>query len=91
MTSELPLTSGMDPQVALRRCIAALEDENSQLLKKLDKKLRSDTYLLEGRAICRLVSLVDHVEDLIAEYDQRGLIVADSNDVDIESIPSSAE
>ncbi|KIO07305.1 hypothetical protein M404DRAFT_136565 [Pisolithus tinctorius Marx 270] len=91
MTSELPLTSGMDPQVALRRCIAALEDENSQLLKKLDKKPRSDTYLLEGRAIRRLVSLVDHVEDLIAEYDQRGLIVADSNDVDIESIPSSAE
>ncbi|KAI6154852.1 hypothetical protein BKA82DRAFT_3967788 [Pisolithus tinctorius] len=98
----------MDPQVALKRRIAALEDENSQLLKKLDKKpyvsswpaiditnipshRRSDTYLLEGRAIRRLVSLVDRVEDLIAEYDWRGLIVADSNDVDIESIPSSAD
>ncbi|KAI6146753.1 hypothetical protein BKA82DRAFT_4015585 [Pisolithus tinctorius] len=56
MTSKLPLTSGMDPQVALKRCIAALEDENSQLLKKLDKK----PYLLNADVDSHQLTMIYH-------------------------------
>ncbi|KIJ58630.1 hypothetical protein HYDPIDRAFT_102297, partial [Hydnomerulius pinastri MD-312] len=46
------------------------------------------TYLREGRAIHRLVSLVDPIEDLIAENDRRVMLGAESEE-DAESIPSS--
>jgi hypothetical protein len=32
---------------------------------------RGDPYLMTGRAIRRLVSLTDRVEDLVGEYDRR--------------------
>jgi len=40
----------------------------------------SDPYLSAGRAIRRLVSLTDRVEDLVGEYDRR--ISLDDDDVD---------
>ncbi|KIK36186.1 hypothetical protein CY34DRAFT_26428 [Suillus luteus UH-Slu-Lm8-n1] len=58
-----------DPQnencSALKRHIAALEEQNAEL------RGECDPYLLAGQAIRRLVSLNYRVEDLIGEYDRR--------------------
>lgn len=41
-----------------------------------------DPYLIAGRAIRRLVSLTDRVEDLVGEYDRR--ISLDDDNVDLQ-------
>ena len=48
------------------------------------------SWVREGRAIRRLVSLKDPMVDLVAEYDRRLLLVEDNNQ-DLEAIESSAE
>ncbi|KIK82396.1 hypothetical protein PAXRUDRAFT_832234 [Paxillus rubicundulus Ve08.2h10] len=77
-----------DDQATLKRRIAALEEQNTNLLSKLEKKPRNENFVLEGRAIRRLVSLVDRVEDLLAEHDRR-VMLGGGNDSDTPSIPSS--
>ncbi|KAF9224086.1 hypothetical protein BS17DRAFT_780442 [Gyrodon lividus] len=79
------LTPAPDNQAMLKRCIAALEEKNTNLLSKLE---HSESIVLEGRAIRRLVSLVDHVEDLLAKYG-RCVMLGARNDPDAQSIPSS--
>ncbi|KAF8835229.1 hypothetical protein BDN67DRAFT_913391 [Paxillus ammoniavirescens] len=67
-----------DTQAALKRRIAALEEQNTNLLSKIEKKPCSESFLLEGQAIRRLVSLVDRVEDIMAEYDRRVMLGAEN-------------
>ncbi|KAJ8579610.1 hypothetical protein M405DRAFT_870125 [Rhizopogon salebrosus TDB-379] len=60
-----------DNHAALKRRIAALEEQNAELRGESGNKRHSDPYLSAGRAIRRLVSLTDRVEDLVGEYDRR--------------------
>ncbi|KAG1785968.1 uncharacterized protein HD556DRAFT_1450170 [Suillus plorans] len=72
------------PLVALKRRIAALEEENADLrVHRLTvKKCESNVYY--GRSIRRLVCLTERVEDLVAEFDRRiGLGAANESDADI--------
>ncbi|KAG1717552.1 hypothetical protein EDB19DRAFT_1922582 [Suillus lakei] len=71
------------PLVALKRRIAALEEENADLRVRglPGKKCESDVYY--GRPIRRLVCLTERVEDLAAEFDRRiGLGATNESDAD---------
>lgn len=78
---------------ALKRRIAALEEQNAELqgeshrnkryctnmdfymyLTQLMSNSHGDIYVPAGRAIRRLVSLTDRVEDLIGEHDRRSAL-----------------
>ncbi|KAG1873477.1 hypothetical protein C8R48DRAFT_746185 [Suillus tomentosus] len=60
---------------ALKRRIAALEEQNAELQGESHRnKSHGDIYVPAGRAIRRLVSLTDRVEDLIGEYDRRSAL-----------------
>ncbi|KAG2050958.1 hypothetical protein BDR06DRAFT_1010713 [Suillus hirtellus] len=65
---------------ALKRRIATLEDQNSELRGESGPKSRGDPYLMTGRAIRHLVSLTDRVEDLVGEYDRRTSLYDDDDD-----------
>ncbi|KAG1799432.1 uncharacterized protein HD556DRAFT_1439814 [Suillus plorans] len=74
----------IQPLVALKRRIAALEEENADLrVRRLPgKKYESNVYY--GRAIRRLVCLTERVEDLVVEFDRCiGLGAANESDADI--------
>ncbi|KAG2152856.1 hypothetical protein DEU56DRAFT_908040 [Suillus clintonianus] len=59
-------------QNALKRRIAALEEQNAELQgESRSKNSRGDIYVTAGRAIRRLVSLTDRIEDLVGEHDRR--------------------
>ncbi|KIM51787.1 hypothetical protein SCLCIDRAFT_142537 [Scleroderma citrinum Foug A] len=60
---------------ALKRCINALQEENSELqgISKSSAK-RPDKYLCSGRVIRWLVTLHDRVEDLVNEGDRRACL-----------------
>ncbi|KAG6373359.1 hypothetical protein JVT61DRAFT_6506 [Boletus reticuloceps] len=73
---------------ALKRRIAALEEENVQLTSKISRS-PIHSWTREGRAIRRLVNLIDPVTDLIVEYDQR-LELAGGNE-NLELVESTAE
>lgn len=78
---------------ALKRRIAALEEQNAELqgeshrnkrcctnmncymyLTQLMSNSHGDIYVPAGRAVRRLVSLTDRVEDLIGEHDRRSAL-----------------
>lgn len=69
-----------DHNAALKRRIAALEDQNAELRGESGPKSRGDPYLMTGRAIRRLVSLTDRIEDLVGEYDRRTSMYDDDDD-----------
>ncbi|KAG6377842.1 hypothetical protein JVT61DRAFT_14778 [Boletus reticuloceps] len=66
---------------AMQRRIFALEEENAKLIGKMVRR-PIQTYIREGRAIRRLVSLSDPVVDLIREYDRRVLLANGPNDIE---------
>ncbi|KAG1786245.1 uncharacterized protein HD556DRAFT_1449862 [Suillus plorans] len=60
---------------ALKRRIAALEEHNAELQGESHRnKSHGDIYVPAGRAVRRLVSLTDRVEDLIGEHDRRSAL-----------------
>ncbi|KAG1907974.1 uncharacterized protein F5891DRAFT_974567 [Suillus fuscotomentosus] len=60
---------------ALKRRIAALEEQNAELQGESHRnKSHGDIYVPAGRAIRRLVSLTDRVEDLIGEHHRRSAL-----------------
>ncbi|KAG1903121.1 uncharacterized protein F5891DRAFT_978157 [Suillus fuscotomentosus] len=60
---------------ALKRRIAALEEQNAELQGESHRnKSHGDIYVPAGRAIRRLMSLTDRVEDLIGEHDRRSAL-----------------
>ncbi|KAG1847251.1 hypothetical protein C8R48DRAFT_677597 [Suillus tomentosus] len=73
--SQLPdddLPASSENYNTLKRRIAFLEEQNADLQGESNRsKSRNDPYLTSGRAIRRLVSLIDRVEDLVGEYDRR--------------------
>ncbi|KAG6372097.1 hypothetical protein JVT61DRAFT_8811 [Boletus reticuloceps] len=73
---------------ALKRRIAVLEEENVQLTSKISHS-PIHSWTREGRAIRRLVSLVDPVTDLIMEYDRR--IELAGGEENLELVESTAE
>ncbi|KAG6380421.1 hypothetical protein JVT61DRAFT_8551 [Boletus reticuloceps] len=75
-----------ETRAALKRRIATLEIENAGLVSHMVKK-PVHSYVREGRAIRRLVSLADPVTDLIAEYDRHIMLV--ENESEVESLRSS--
>ncbi|KAI6150389.1 hypothetical protein BKA82DRAFT_4013204 [Pisolithus tinctorius] len=80
MSSEcLPDLPSMDPHVALKRCLMALEEQNAQLLKQAVKKP-----YVNNQYVVELISL----RDLIGKYEQCTML-ATENVVDIESVPES--
>ncbi|KAG6379385.1 hypothetical protein JVT61DRAFT_11850 [Boletus reticuloceps] len=83
--SENP-SSSPETRAALKRRITLLEEENAELVSKMIKT-PVHSYIREGRAIRRLVSLTDPVTDLIAEYDRRVMLAEDEGE--IEAVPSS--
>ncbi|KAN0073663.1 hypothetical protein V8E55_012140 [Tylopilus felleus] len=82
---EIP-SSGLENHASLKRRIALLEEENAELVSKMIKT-PVHSYIREGRAIRRLVSLTEPVTDLIAEYDRRAMLAEDEDG--IEAVPSS--
>ncbi|KAF8129550.1 hypothetical protein EV363DRAFT_1451080 [Boletus edulis] len=76
----------------LKRRIGALELENTLLLSKLYKK-PVQNLRWEGRAVRRLVALVEPIADMIAERDRRQLSVAEGTcgeTIQVESSPEQA-
>ncbi|KAN0081294.1 hypothetical protein V8E55_008918 [Tylopilus felleus] len=91
---EIP-SSGLENHASLKRRIALLEEGNAELLTPdcvltLTIAIRTPSvhsYIREGRAIRRLVSLTEPVTDLIAEYDRCAMLAEDEDG--IEAVPSS--
>ncbi|KAF8437720.1 hypothetical protein L210DRAFT_3546765 [Boletus edulis BED1] len=81
-THEMDSDPNHAPTSALKRRIAALEEENAQLSNKLIRT-PIHSWVREGRVIRRLVSIADLVTDLIAEYDRRLMLVDDSEDIEL--------
>ncbi|KAG1848140.1 hypothetical protein C8R48DRAFT_677345 [Suillus tomentosus] len=73
------------PLVTLKRRIAALEEENTNLrVRELPGKKRNDSNIFYGRSIRRLVCLTERVEDVVAEFNRRiGLGAANESDADL--------
>ncbi|KAG2084830.1 hypothetical protein BD769DRAFT_1374681 [Suillus cothurnatus] len=74
------------PLVALKRRIAALEEENTNLRVHglSEKKKRNDSNIHYGRSIRRLVCLTERVEDLVAEFNRRiGLGAINESNADL--------
>ncbi|KAI5984229.1 hypothetical protein EDD15DRAFT_2375483 [Pisolithus albus] len=71
-------TSTTDTQTvsSLKRLVSLLEEENAQLQCKMVKK-PVQSLTREGRAVRRLVTLVEPVVDLVAEYDRRQIQAAE--------------
>ncbi|KIK92910.1 hypothetical protein PAXRUDRAFT_12950 [Paxillus rubicundulus Ve08.2h10] len=67
-------------QTRAKRRIAALEFELETLKASSKKPRQNDTMAHRGRAIRRLITLYDNVEDLIAEYDRRQELAAEDPD-----------
>ncbi|KIJ15372.1 hypothetical protein PAXINDRAFT_11915 [Paxillus involutus ATCC 200175] len=81
MPPALPEESTINPNTiaAYKRCISALEEENSELHTTDSNQPRGDKYHVSaGRAIRRLVTLADRVKDLVTEADKRAGAVDDS-------------
>ncbi|KAG6373787.1 hypothetical protein JVT61DRAFT_5931 [Boletus reticuloceps] len=79
---------------ALKRRIAALEEENVNHLSNLIACLITaansiHSWTREGRAIRRLVNLIDPVTDLIVEYDWHLELAGGNNN--LELVESTAE
>ncbi|KAG1721798.1 hypothetical protein EDB19DRAFT_1917065 [Suillus lakei] len=76
------------PLVALKRRIAALEEENADLRVRglPGKKCESDVYY--GRPIRRLVCLTECIEDLAAEFD-RCIGLGATNESDADTMDSN--
>ncbi|KAG2738110.1 hypothetical protein P692DRAFT_20759654 [Suillus brevipes Sb2] len=76
-----PDNNEIHPLVALKRRIAALEEENADL--RLIKNQSSESNAYYGRPIRRLVCLTERVEDLVAEFNRRiGLGADNESDAD---------
>ncbi|KAI9573158.1 hypothetical protein HD554DRAFT_2319977 [Boletus coccyginus] len=65
-------TSSDSALVTLKRRVAALEVENTQLLSKIVKR-PVHSLSREGRAVRRVVTLVEPISDMIGEHDRRQL------------------
>ncbi|KAF9231794.1 hypothetical protein BU15DRAFT_55730 [Melanogaster broomeanus] len=62
---------------AYKRRITALEEEIQGLRNPSKPQPRGDKYLAAGRAIRRLVTLTDRIEDLVGEADRRACMSVD--------------
>ncbi|KAG1889143.1 hypothetical protein F4604DRAFT_1914983 [Suillus subluteus] len=73
------------PLVTLKRRIAALEEENTNLrVCGLPGKKSNDSNMFYGRSIRRLVCLTERVEDVVAEFNRRiGLGAVNESDTDL--------
>ncbi|KAG1787335.1 uncharacterized protein HD556DRAFT_1448824 [Suillus plorans] len=73
------------PLITLKRRIAALEEENTNLrVRGLPGKKSNDSNIFYGRSIRRLVCLTERVEDVVAEFNRRiGLGAANESDADL--------
>ncbi|KIO10566.1 hypothetical protein M404DRAFT_110395, partial [Pisolithus tinctorius Marx 270] len=71
---------------ALKHRINSLEEENHELhgVQSSSPKMRYNKYLSLGRVIRWVVSVNDHIEDLVNEADRRACIEQDDSDDVIE-------
>ncbi|KAF8839843.1 hypothetical protein BDN67DRAFT_969490 [Paxillus ammoniavirescens] len=79
-------------QTRAKRRIAALELE-VESLKEVSKKSRrqNDLYIHRGRAIRRLVTLYDNIEDLISEYDRRQEFATENPHSDLSELDTTQD